>query len=96
MKIQITIDCDIADDELKSRSPLMKILRVLGRNEDKQVQWYMENRDRILKEDKERRSLYAKKKYREMKAAKAKTEGEAQGNVVVLPVAPVDNILMFD
>jgi hypothetical protein len=90
VRIQITIDAELEDDELKARSPLMKILKVLSKEEDSQVKWYMENRDRILAQKKEERVVYKVEK------AKRKKREEAPVNEIVYPVPPADNILRFN
>lgn len=87
VRIQITIDAEIDDNELKARSPLMKILKVLSKEEDAQVKWYMENRERILAADKERRDVF--------KAEKERRKKEVVKNEVVMPVPPADNVLRF-
>ena len=93
MKVQIVIEKEVDDkDTLGNRSPFMKILKLLTKDKETQVKWYMENRDRLLAEDKERRAAYAREQYHKRKAKK---EEEENKNSVVLPEMPVDNILTF-
>jgi hypothetical protein len=94
VKIQIILDADVDDGDLTAKSPLMKILRVMSKEEDSQVKWYMENRERILEKEKEKRRVYAKEQYRKRKLNKETVE--SQINEVVLPVMPKDNVLRFD
>jgi hypothetical protein len=89
VRIQITIDAEIDDDELKARSPLMKILKILSKEEDSQVKWYMENRERILAQEKDKREVFKAEK------ARRKKKDEGAVNEVVYPVAPIDNVLRF-
>lgn len=91
MKVQIIIDADVESKDLKARSPLLKILKAITKDNDAQVKWYEANRERILAEEKEKRALYAKTQYEKRKAKKA----EEIGNVVVMPEPPADNILRF-
>ena len=94
VKIQIIIDADIDDGDMTARSPLMKILRVMSKEEDSQVKWYMENRERILEKEKEKRRIYAKEQYRKRKNNKETVE--SQLNDVIMPPMPKDNVLRFD
>jgi len=89
VRIQITIDAEIDDDELKARSPLMKILKILSKEEDSQVKWYMENRERILAQEKDKREVFKAEK------ARRKKKDEGTVNEVVYPAAPIDNVLRF-
>jgi len=92
MKIQIIIDAEIDDKDAKARSPLMKVLKAISKDTDSQVKWYMENRERILKEEKEKRALYAREQYQKRRVKKVEELGI---NQVVMPEPPPDNILRF-
>jgi len=93
MKIQIIIERDVDEkDTASSRTPFMKILRILAKDNDSQVKWYMENRDRLIAEDKARRAAYAREQYQKRRVKKQEEEGK---NVVVMPEMPADNILTF-
>jgi hypothetical protein len=92
MKVQIIIDADVENKDLKPRSPLIKILKAITKDNDAQVRWYDANRERILAEEKEKRALYARTQYEKRKAKK----DEEVKNVVVLPEMPIDNILRFN
>jgi UDP-N-acetyl-D-mannosaminuronate dehydrogenase len=83
-KVKIEIEMDISNDHLTRRSPLMRLLRILGKEQDSQVKWYDENRERILAKETEKRQLYAKKHTK-----------VAETNQVVMPTPPADNILKF-
>ena len=91
MKVQIIIDADVENKDLKPRSPLIKILKAITKDNDAQVRWYEANRERILAEEKEKRALYARTQYEKRKVKK---EDEVK-NVVVMPEMPTDNILRF-
>jgi hypothetical protein len=92
MKIQITIDTELDNEDLNRRSPLMKILKVIAGDKDSQVTWYEANRDRILLQEKEKRAAYAREQYEKRKVKKA----EEHKNIVVMPEPPADNILRFN
>jgi hypothetical protein len=92
MKVQIIIDADVENKDLKPRSPLIKILKAITKDNDAQVRWYDANRERILAEEKEKRALYARTQYEKRKTKK----DEEVKNVVVLPEMPPDNILRFN
>jgi hypothetical protein len=83
-KVKIEIELNISNDQLTRRSPLMRLLRILGKEEDSQVKWYDENRERILAKETEKRQLYAKKHTKVVET-----------NQVVMPTPPADNILKF-
>ena len=83
-KVKIEIEMDISNDHLTRLSPLMRLLRILGKEQDSQVKWYEENRERILAKETEKRQLYAKKHAK-----------FADTNQVVMPTPPADNILKF-
>jgi hypothetical protein len=91
MKVQIIIDADVENKDLKPRSPLIKILKAITKDNDTQVRWYEANRERILAEEKEKRALYARTQYEKRKIKKE----EEVKNVVVMPEMPTDNILRF-
>ena len=94
MKIQIIMETEVEDEDLKARSPLMRILKILAKD-DARMEWYVENRDRILAQEKEKRALYAKEQYKKRRAKKIDEES-CTVNEVVLPVMPSDNVLRFD
>jgi len=102
VKINITISAEVEDNELNSKSPLLRILRVLSKEEDPNVKWYMENRDRILAKEQEKRDLYNEVKHpdepRQKRPYHRKTAIEKLPAVVqtVMPTPPADNILRFD
>ena len=91
MRIQITIEADVEEKDLKPRSPLLKILKTLTKDNDPQVKWYEANKERILATEKEKRAAYAREQYEKRKAKKA----EEIRNIVVMPEMPPDNILRF-
>lgn len=94
--IKITIEAQLDDEELKPKHPIFKIMKILSK-EDTQVKWYAENRERILANDKERRSVYNREKYKERQARKKALVHEIMtGNQVVMPDFPADNVLRFD
>lgn len=91
MKVQIIIDAEVEDKDLKDKSPVIKLLRSLTKSNETKVKWYEENKERILAEQKARRAAYAKEQYEKRKAKKA----EEARNVIVMPEMPPDNILTF-
>jgi len=91
MKVQIIVETDVEDKDVKPRSPLMKLLKAITRDQDAQVQWYDMNRERILEKEREKRAAYARDQYQKRKAKKQ----EEQGNVVIMPEFPENNILKF-
>jgi len=94
MRITVTIDAEIDDKDATNKSPLMKILKILGKSDDAQVKWYMENRDRILAEEKAKRASYAREQYQKRQSKKKEEANPV--NQVVMPTMPPDNILRFD
>jgi hypothetical protein len=91
MKVQIIIDADVEDKDMTSKSPIIKLLKSLTKENQAQVKWYQENRERILAEDKARRAAYAREQYEKRKVKKT----EEIKNIVVMPEPPADNILRF-
>jgi RNA recognition motif-containing protein len=91
MKVQILIETDVEDKDVKPRSPLMKLLKAITRDKDAQVEWYDLNRERILEKEKDRRAAYARDQYQKRKAKKQ----EEEGNVIIMPEFPENNILKF-
>ena len=71
MKVQIIIDAEVEDKDLKDKSPVIKLLRSLTKSNETKVKWYEENKERILAEQKARRAAYAKEQYEKRKAKKA-------------------------
>ena len=94
MKIQIIMETEVEDEDMNPRSPLMRILKILAKD-DTRMQWYVENRDRILAQEKEKRALYAREQYQKRKSKK---NTQSVVNEVVNPamIMPQDNVLRFD
>jgi len=96
MKINIAIEAELDEKDVSSKTSLVKILKLIQKMKDESAQfkWYVDNRDRILSEEREKRALYAREQYAKRKQKK---EAEDRGiNQVVLPVPPADNILRFN
>jgi hypothetical protein len=91
MKVQIIIDAEVDEKNMNSRTPLMKILKTLTKENATQAKWYEDNRERILAEDKAKRAAYAREQYEKRKIKK----NEEAKNVVIMPEMPSDNVLRF-
>jgi len=91
MKVQIIIDAEVDEKNMNTRSPLIKILKTLTKENTTHAKWYEENRERILAEEKAKRAAYAREQYEKRKEKKT----EEFKNIVVMPEPPADNILRF-
>ena len=97
MKVNLSFEINIDEENLTAKSTFMKILRILGKTEECQIQWVEECRNKLLQEAKVKRSEYAKKMYKARKA-KAKAEAEVMNPTLIIPSfnPPANHILTFD
>jgi hypothetical protein len=95
VKIQIIIDAEVKEEDMKASSPLMRILKIMNKQEDAQTKWYLNNRERILREEKQKRILFHRDQYEKRRLKKKEAIDEIIQHVEFPPM-PADGILRFD